>query len=355
MKNFKFIFTIALFAALTVPFASCKKDKLETPSTEYVFSAQELAEINEDFCSTMDENDFNDHSIMEENGTVEDRASGAKGKFWPSGQVLRVRFQNGSNALQTKVFNYFKTWGDYANVSIVKVTAGNSEIRVRFGTIGNNSYVGTDNKDIAQANQTMNLQLTDNSSESSIRRAALHEFGHALGLKHEHQNPYANISWDKPKVYAYFAQQGWSQQTVDAQVINSLGWGPAQHTGFDAQSVMAYSIPASLTTNGFSIPWNTTLSALDKEFIGKMYSGTLMRIRHAANINGNITFHLNGITTTLSKNETLYVPAKTSSNTLQIWECPNGCMWSAFYPSYGTRYKIVSAANNANDLRLVQD
>jgi len=354
MKNFKFIFALAFVAALTVLFASCKKDNFETSPAEYAFTAEELAEINENFCGTVDEQDFNDHSLMQE-GSVEDRGTGAKGKFWPAGQVLRVRFQNGSTALQTKVFNYFKTWANHANVSIVKVSSGNSEIRVRFGIVGNNSYVGTDNLTIAQSVQTMNLQLTDNSAESSIRRAALHEFGHALGLKHEHQNPFANISWDKPKVYAYYALQGWSQQKVDEQVINHLGWGPAQHTSFDAQSVMAYSIPASLTTNGFSIPWNTEISTVDKEFIGKMYSGTRIRVRHAANISGNITIHLNGIATTLNKNETIYVPAKTTGNTLQIWECPNGCMWSSFYPSYGTKYKIVSASNNANDLKLVVD
>ncbi|MBC7774910.1 MAG: hypothetical protein H7246_05670 [Phycisphaerae bacterium] len=349
-KSFACYFIIAIAAVLALSFTACQKENHETSA--YMLSVEEISEINENFCSTIIEHDYNDHS----NGSVDDRGSGLKGKFWPAGQVLRVRFQNGSTALQNKVFNYFATWGNSANVTIQKVTSGNAEIRVRFGTIGHNSYVGTDNLSIAQSVQTMNLQLTDNSNEESIRRAALHEFGHALGLNHEHQNPYASIPWDKPKVYAYYSStQGWSQQMVDAQVINNLGWGPAQHTSLDVQSIMAYSIPASLTTNGFSIPWNTQLSDLDKEFIGKMYSGTRITVRHAANINGNITIYLNGVTTTLYKNETIKVPAKTSGNTLQIWECPSGCVWSSFYPSYGTKYKIVSATNNPNDLKLVQD
>ncbi len=349
-------FVIALFASLILPFTSCKKDSFESASTEYVFSAEELAEINENFCSTSDAHDYNDHALLGENGSADDRGTGVKGKFWPAGKVLRVKFLNGSTALQNKVFNYAKTWSNHANVSFVKVTAGTAEIRVRFGNIGHNSYVGTDNLLIAPNLQTMNFQLTDNSSEVDVRRVALHEFGHALGLMHEHQNPFANISWDKPKVYAYYAAtQGWSQQMVDAQVLNKLAYAPTQHTNLDPQSIMSYSIPATLTTNGFSIPWNTQLSVIDKEFINKMYSSTRIRVRHAANINSSITVYLNGVATTLNKNETIHLPAKAAGNVLQIWECPTGCMWSSFTPSYGINYKIVSITNNPNDLTLVQE
>jgi serralysin len=347
-------FTIALIATLIVPFTSCKKDNLETLPTDYVFSAEELAEINENFCSTMDEHDFLGHDHELENGMADDRGTGAKGKFWSAG-ILRVRFLNGSTALQNKVLDYAKTWSPYSNIYFIKVTSGDSEIRVRFGTEGSNSYIGTDNLNVSQNVQTMNLQLNDETPESTIRRTSLHEFGHALGLKHEHQNPYVNISWDKPKVYAYYAQFGWSQETVDKHVINKLAFEPTQHTSFDAASIMAYAIPANLTTNGYSIPWNSELSAVDKEFMLKMSSGTRISVRHAANITTNITFHLNGVSTTLKKDESILAPAKTSGNTLQIWECPNGCQWSSFYPTYGKKYKIVSASNNPNDLKLVED
>lgn len=349
-------FTIALIATLIIAFSSCKKDSVEMSPSEYVLSEAEIAEISENFCSTSDEHDYNYHSNMDESGAVGDRGTGVKGKFWPAGQVLRVRFLNGSTVLQNKVLNYAKTWSNHANVTFVKVTQGTSDIRVRFGNLGHNSYVGTDNLTISPNVQTMNLQFTDNTIESEVRRVSLHEFGHALGLMHEHQNPFANISWDKPKVYAYYAAtQGWSQQTVDAQVLNKQAFAPTQHTDLDPQSIMSYSIPASLTTNGFSIPWNTELSAIDKEFIGKMYSLIRIRVRHAANINSSVTIYLNGVATTLNNNETIHVPVKALGNVLQIWECPSGCMWSSFPVSFGIRYKIVSAANNPNDLTLVQD
>ncbi|HAD14040.1 MAG TPA: peptidase M12 [Saprospirales bacterium] len=351
MKNA--ILSLACVAALFLLATSCNKENVEAGFAEYTLSQEEIAEISGQFCSTNHLHDYNDHAILEENGAAEDRGTGIKGKFWPAGKVLKVRFQNGSATLQTKVLNYAKTWSNHANVTFVKVTSGTSDIRVRFGNLGHNSFVGTDNLLIPQDVQTMNLQFTDNTSESEIRRVSLHEFGHALGLMHEHQNPFAAIPWDKPKVYAYYAAtQGWSQQQVDNNVLNTLGWGPAQHSPFDAQSIMAYSIPASLTTNGFSIPWNTELSAMDKEFIGKAYSSTRIQVRHAANINGNITVYLNGVATTLSKNETLQLPAAASGNVLNIWECPNSCMWSAFNVSLGFSYRIISSPNNPNDLTL---
>ena len=64
------------------------------------------------------------------------------------------------------------------------------------------------------------------------QRVVRHEFGHALGMIHEHQNPAAQgqIPWDKPKVYAYYAQQGWNKDDVDFQHLPGLFWRTAPTT-----------------------------------------------------------------------------------------------------------------------------
>ena len=80
-------------------------------------------------------------------------------------------------------------------------------------------------------------------------------------------------------------------------------------------------ILANLTTNGFSIPMNTQLSATDNSFIGIIYYNQKVKVRHAANTSNPITFWLNGICHTIQPDENIWVPAKTSGNQLSIWEC----------------------------------
>ncbi len=348
MKNFQYLLALAVSASLLFMLNSCKKEIDETPTSGYVFSPEELAHIHQNFCNT-----------LSRPNAADDRATGLKGKFWPKGTVLRVKFLNGSPALKSKVLNAAKIWEQYAeNISFEESNSRQAEIRVQFGLVGNDSQIGTDNLKIREkSGPTMHLQFTRQSTDEYIRAVALHEFGHALGLDHEHQNPMANIQWNIPKVYAYYKQtDNWDPPTVDENVLNTLGWGPAQHTVFDPESIMAYPIPDSLTTNGFSIPWNTELSDLDKEFIGKMYNTLpFNHIRHAADINTPITFLLNGIYTTLEKDSSIIVPVNNPINTLEIWECPDGCTWSPFEVTMLIGYKIVSDPDNPNDLTLEQD
>lgn len=348
------LFSLLAFAlvSLALGTTSCKKDQAdETP----FFSETELAELRVNTCMTLDADE--PYAISDAPDDVaEDRATGAKNKFWSPGATLRVRFLNGTSTLQSKAFNYAKQWESYANIHFVRVYSGASDIRVAFDAEGNFSKLGTDALNVAATAKTMNLAFTSSSTEEQIRRASLHEFGHALGLNHEHQHPMADIPWNKPAAYAYYLQtNGWSAQQVDQQVFNKLSWESSQHTSFDSKSIMEYPVPANLTTNGFSIAWNTELSATDKEFIGKMYSSQRIRVRHSVNTTSVISFWLNGIYHTLKPGESLWVPAKTSGNQLYIWECVSGnCAWDGYAPPYGYNYKIVAQGSNGN-LTLVYE
>src|SRR4029453_13895148 len=55
------------------------------------------------------------------------------------------------------------------------------------------SFVGTDTKGIPANEATMNLGFLDGGT-------AAHEFGHAIGLAHEHQNPAGGIEWNEEVV-----------------------------------------------------------------------------------------------------------------------------------------------------------
>ncbi|MEO6758805.1 MAG: M12 family metallopeptidase, partial [Saprospiraceae bacterium] len=281
----------------------------------------------------------------------DDRASGLKARFWTPGQTIRVRFLNGSATLQNRVFGYAREWESYANIHFQNVTSGASEVRVLFDSDGHWSYIGTDNLTIAPCEKTMNMELLDNTPATEVRRVTLHEFGHVLGMRHEHQQPLANIPWNTAAVYAYYAQQDWTKADVDEQILNKTSVETTQYTDFDAQSIMEYPVSASLTTNGTSIGWNSQLSATDKSYIDMMYSAQRLQIRHAATgYTTAITFVLDGIYTTVKPGETIQVPAFTSGNQLAIWENATGTWaWDGGYsPAYGKSYKIVRVGSTNN-------
>ncbi len=82
--------------------------------------------------------------------------------------------------------------------------------------------------------------FTDDTTDEEIRRTALREFGHALGLIHEHQQPMANIPGDVPRLYAWYSKnQGWDKAKVDANVF-------AKYDPVTSTSIMQYPMPAGL-------------------------------------------------------------------------------------------------------------
>jgi hypothetical protein len=121
---------------------------------------------------------------------------------------------------------------------------------------------------------TMNYGwLESTTSLREYQRVVRHEFGHALGMIHEHQNPAAlgQIPWDKPKVYAYYAQQGWNQDDVDFNIFQVYTEESTNHSAFDPSSIMEYAVPDALTIGSYAIGWNTEFSPLDIEYMRKQY------------------------------------------------------------------------------------
>jgi endonuclease G len=205
-------------------------------------------------------------------------------KRWRPGRMLRVSLMNASGMparVRQGVEKYAKEWSKYANIRFSFIADDNptAEIRVAFEEgAGSWSYIGTDAllQDLAEQ-PTMNFGwLDDETSEEEISRVVLHEFGHALGCIHEHQNPAAGIPWKREEVYAYYggAPNYWTRGEVDQNLFRLYDRDITQFSTFDRDSIMLYPIDARFVSEpSFAVGLNNTLSQTDKIFIATVYPG----------------------------------------------------------------------------------
>jgi hypothetical protein len=199
-------------------------------------------------------------------------------KLWDIGANIRVKFLNGESSVQKKVQNYATQWMNYANINLIFVPSTNkeqAEIRISFDRVGSWSYIGRDALDIPQNEPTMNYGwLTKESDDKEYSRVVLHEFGHALGAIHEHQNPAAGIPWNKETVYKYYMgpPNNWSKEKIDNNLFRRYSKNITNFSNFDSDSIMLYPIPAQFTTDGIAIGGrNSRLSKIDIQFMKQQY------------------------------------------------------------------------------------
>jgi hypothetical protein len=202
-------------------------------------------------------------------------AVGRISKKWAPGRELHIRFLDGDAAVHAKVEQIAREWERYADIRFSFDQSAAAEIRITFANGGSLSYIGTDALGVPRKLATMQLGwLTPTTDMVEYRRIVLHEFGHAIGLHHEHQNPSGGVPWDKPKVYAYYRDTQdppWDEATVDAKVLVPLERNRTNFTAFDPDSIMEYAIPETLTVGGFHVEANTELSQADRDLVARTW------------------------------------------------------------------------------------
>ena len=207
-----------------------------------------------------------------------DRAALVKFSKWNPGDVITVSFLDGDPGLQERVAQAAQAWTtpELARLTLdFRKNTTDTLIRITFTPGGSWSVIGTTCKQLTDLTRpTMQFGwLTPNSNDLAIQSVVLHEFGHALGLIHEHQNPGSAINWNKENVYRDLSQppNSWSKETIDRNMFQPYEQAATNFTAVDPLSIMMYPIPATWTTDGFSAGFNNTLSATDKEFIHGQY------------------------------------------------------------------------------------
>jgi hypothetical protein len=181
----------------------------------------------------------------------------------------------------------------------------NCTIRISFNAAnGSYSRIGTDSlQNWGGINETMNLGWMDAPYNHTFTfngvsyttpsgfdqggypgqgTTIIHEFGHILGMIHEHQTPFSNpITWNTSLVYQIFGgpPNNWTQAEINSNIINVYSSVGMNGSNFDGYSIMKYYFPSSLLSNPTPelaaevSRLNLTLSHCDKLWIATNYPG----------------------------------------------------------------------------------
>ncbi|MBD1587854.1 M12 family metallopeptidase [Pseudomonas typographi] len=206
------------------------------------------------------------------------RSVGVHTKFWATGRTLTVAWVD--DPLDTEHWQAIQRailqWQPHINLDLQFIDGregqpgeGRGDVRITTDSNRNYSLIGTDAKHNDPWAPTMVLGVKPQASD--FEATVMHEFGHALGLEHEHQHPEANIPWDLAKLYRHYAKAGHSEQDVNEQVLAKLPKADTRYTAYDPESIIHYPVPNDLTLGDWEVGRNTRLSDRDKALIASIY------------------------------------------------------------------------------------
>ena len=239
--------------------------------------------------------------------------------LWDAGQKLSVCFISGTPRARARVALYAAEWTRFANITLDFGDAsaprtcsgtGSEDIKIDFVRgDGHWSFVGRGSR---QRTRSMNLAglgddlLPSGTNMRDLKRHVLHEFGHALGLKHEHQSPAAKcdeeIDW--PVAYKFYeSRQRWTREQTDEN-LRRLTTGRDEFSSYDPQSIMHYQLPEQFLKGGRAnrcfVAVSYDLSAGDRTSIAKLYPGRTAPTEQVASADPRSTGAVPGLKTALS-------------------------------------------------------
>jgi subtilisin family serine protease len=209
---------------------------------------------------------------------------------WAPGRQISVCFFGGSPEVRSNIAKVAQEWIDRVSISLDFGRPGKFsdcndkppyDIRIGFEERGNWSYVGTDTVNVSAYAPTINFETTRETRESPGRKEILEEFGHALGILHQEQDPTAGCRAEVD--FEYFrAAGGFSNSEIEhlllpptkkgSQVADN---GDYISTGLDMLSVMRLLTRPEFFKKGEKSrcygPPTDTLSAGDVNLIRRLY------------------------------------------------------------------------------------
>lgn len=243
------------------------------------------------FCTTLDPTNNNNSN----NNNIGNQAAFIKGKKWPVGSEIKIGFIKGTVISNGNKYDaeWSKDKQDFTIDTVNKyisplvnlsfkwdVPINEAEVRISFNKdLGAFSYLGTDCLSFKNTKEpTLNLGWLNDDKEqdddcAGTGAVVLHEFGHLLGMIHEHSRSDAKLEWNKDKVYADMkkAPNYWTEEQVDSQIFEKVS--NFNGSKYDKHSIMHYWYPDKYFKNKPHLERVCKLSDLDKEWMSKEYPG----------------------------------------------------------------------------------
>lgn len=203
------------------------------------------------------------------------------GKTWKNKSTLIVSFLDGSKDFKDEVELFSKEWTRYANINFVFYPTlahipknQSADIVITFNTTVHTSAVGTDSKVSLQTGESMNLGLSQIKHINVRRGIILHEFGHALGLQHEHQHKKRSLEFDESKaLIACRNHLGFTDTQCREFILQTIPAEGVYFSQYDPLSIMHYTLHPDFFKTKVEIRENSSLSLIDKLEIAKLYPG----------------------------------------------------------------------------------
>lgn len=204
---------------------------------------------------------------------VASRAVAETDKLWEAGDTIRIKFQNGSLALQDQVKQYAVEWLTYANLVFLYVDASeDADVKIGFDMDERWlawSAIGKDCQSVPQDSVSLNFVWLEDEGAAGVKAEVLRGFGHVLGLGFEHKNPGSNVQFKSRETVA--EEYNLSEADVE-ELITLYSTDRTNFTEYDKSSIMTIAIPRSLVTKPiYATSRNSELSELDKEFVAGLY------------------------------------------------------------------------------------
>jgi hypothetical protein len=213
------------------------------------------------------------------------RSIGLPEAFWSTGQTLRISFLGAPDeAFKRQIVDIGSQWLEHAQLNFALLDNDQRHAEIVIRTDGpetlNQSDYGRYRSDTNGETMTLGVKPAD----PNLHAMVLHEFGHALGLYHEHQHPDAGIAWDKAALRRYlstrFSEEERAHPDYDeiaerliSQNYDPITYQPRITLRYDQKSIMHYPINNAYTVGDHASDWAVELSAKDKQFMRMIYPG----------------------------------------------------------------------------------